>query len=173
MGRDQSHTWNDYSYVDAIVAVRKFQKQVNYTWKPALKLYNAWHAGVPAILGEESAYKEARRNQWDYLEVKSFDDLIKALKDLQESDDLRQKIAENAAVRAREINQEQIIKIWQNIIQEKIIPTHDHWCSNSLARKVFLQKRIWGKDSREKRKQLQQLRNTFGVRTRLRSMIKF
>ncbi|AUC61715.1 hypothetical protein AA637_11415 [Cyanobacterium sp. HL-69] len=33
--------WNDYSYVDAIVAVRNFNSKDDYSWKPASKLYNA------------------------------------------------------------------------------------------------------------------------------------
>ena len=173
VGREKSHTWNDYSYVDAIVAVRKFNQQVNYTWKPALKLYNAWHAGVPAILGEESAYKEERRNQWDYLEVKSFDDLILALENLKQNHSLRQKISNNAINRAAEINSFKITQIWQNVIEKKIISAYIKWCNNSLNRQIFQQKRKLAKDTREKRKQLQQLRNTLGIRTRLRSKIEF
>ena len=173
VGRDKSHTWNDYSYVDAIVAVRQFNRPVNYTWKPALKLYNAWHAGVPAILGEESAYQEARENQWDYLEVKSFDDLIEALEELQKNTELKQKMLENARNRAAKINSTQITQIWQNLIAEKIIPAYDNWCNNSLNRQIFLQKRSLAIKTREQRKQLQQLRNTLAIGTKLRSMIKF
>ena len=173
VGRDKSHTWNDYSYVDAIVAVRKFNEPVHYTWKPALKLYNAWHAGVPAILGEESAYKEARKNQWDYLEVKSFNDLIEALEKLQKNPDLRQKMLENSRNRAAEINSTQITQIWQNLIAKNIIPAYDNWCNNSLNRQTFLHKRSLAVETREQRKQLQQLRNTLGIRSRLRSMIEF
>lgn len=173
VGRDKSHTWNDYSYVDAIVAVRQFNRPVDYTWKPALKLYNAWHARVPAILGEESAYQEERKNQWDYLEVKSFDDLIKVLKNLQNDLDLRQKILENANNRSAKINSSQITQIWQNLIEQKIIPVYHRWCNNSFNRQIFLQKRTLAIKTRERRKQLQQLRNSFGIRTKLRSMIKF
>lgn len=173
VGRDKCHTWNDYSYIDAIVAVRKFNEPVHYTWKPALKLYNAWHAGVPAILGEESAYQEARRNQWDYLEVKTFEDLIKALEELKNNLELRKKILENATNRANEINSTQITKIWQILITQKIIPAYNNWCNNSLNRQTFLQKRSLATKTREQRKQLQQLRNNFGIRTKLRSTIEF
>ena len=172
VGRDRSHTWNDYSYVDAIVAVRQFNRSAHYTWKPALKLYNAWHAGVPAILGEESAYKEARKNQWDYLEVKTFNELIEALEELKNNPELRTKILENARQRAAEINITKITQIWQNMITSQIIPTYDRWCNNSLSRQIFLQKRFLAKETREQRKQLQQLRNTLGIRTKLRSIFK-
>lgn len=51
-----SDKWNDYSYVDAVLAVRELNIQATYTSKPATKLYNAWQAGVPAILGCDSAF---------------------------------------------------------------------------------------------------------------------
>jgi hypothetical protein len=39
----------------------------------AIKLYNCWHAGVPAVLGAESAFRANRRSDLDYLEVQSLD----------------------------------------------------------------------------------------------------
>jgi hypothetical protein len=169
--RDRSHTWNDYSYVDAIVAVRKLDQQVNYTWKPALKLYNAWHAGVPAILGRESAYQQERRSDWDYLEVSSLEDTLNALRKLREDRDFRSKIVENGLLRAQEINSTQITQIWQNIIAEKLIPAYQTWCNSPGFSRNFLQRREFGAKTREKRKQIQQLRNIVGLRTRLRSLV--
>ena len=56
--------WHDYRGVDAIIAVRpsapnnKAHMQVNM--KPATKLYNAWLAGVPAILSPDGAFEAIR-----------------------------------------------------------------------------------------------------------------
>ena len=69
---------HDYSDVDALVAVRSFQKR-GYVKKPASKLQNAWLAGVPAILGSEIAYQEIGNPSRDYFEVKSVLNLIQAL----------------------------------------------------------------------------------------------
>jgi hypothetical protein len=44
-------SWTNFSDVDVVLAVRRFDRQDSYDWKPPTKLYNAWHAGVPAILG--------------------------------------------------------------------------------------------------------------------------
>ena len=168
--RDRSHIWNDYSYVDAIVAVRKFHQQVNYTWKPALKLYNAWHAGVPAILGCESAYKQERRSEWDYLEVSSLEETLESLKHLHEDRDFRAKIVENSRMRAQEINSTKLTQLWQNLIAEKLIPAYECWCNSPGFRRTFLQRRELAAKTRGQRKQVQQLRNMIGLRTRLRSL---
>lgn len=62
------HHWNDYSDTDAVLAVRSFAK-VSFDKYPPSKLYNSWLAGVPALLGRESAYQAERRNAYDYFEV--------------------------------------------------------------------------------------------------------
>lgn len=54
--------------------------QNDYYDKPALKLFNARHAGVPAILDAESAYRAERMSELDYIEVMSVDGTLLALK---------------------------------------------------------------------------------------------
>jgi hypothetical protein len=65
--------WNNYSEVDAVLAIRSFS-QHKFNHKPASKLYNAWKAEVPAILGCESAYQTERKSELNYLEAASVDD---------------------------------------------------------------------------------------------------
>ncbi|HVR29553.1 MAG TPA: glycosyltransferase [Thermoanaerobaculia bacterium] len=60
--------WSDYRELDALVALRPPDRRL-YPAKPPTKLFNAWCAGVPAILGPERAYREERRDPLDYLEV--------------------------------------------------------------------------------------------------------
>ena len=45
--------------------------QLSRRWylKPPSKLFNSWLAGVPAVLGHESAYRAERRSDLDYIEV--------------------------------------------------------------------------------------------------------
>lgn len=60
--------WPDYREVDALLAIRPSGAQLVRN-KPAWKLFNAWLAGVPAILGPEAGYRELREDPLDYLEA--------------------------------------------------------------------------------------------------------
>ncbi|MDJ0553303.1 MAG: hypothetical protein QNJ68_02445 [Microcoleaceae cyanobacterium MO_207.B10] len=120
------HRWYDYSNIDAIVAVRSFQRQ-DYTHKPASKLYNAWHAGVPAILGKELAFQSERKSELDYFEVSSVNDTIAALKRLKDNPQLCQKVRENAQHRSQETKSENTIKQWRNFLTRIATPAYYKW----------------------------------------------
>lgn len=163
--------WHDYSNVDVVVAVRSFDNR-DYTWKPATKLYNAWHAGVPAVLGREPAFQAERKNELDYLEVNSIDDTARALKRLREDSALRRAMVENGKKRAQETHPQQIARRWQQLITEELVPEYEAWISSSWRRLTFIKRRQWAIQTRERRKRLQKLRNQMGLRTRLRSLLR-
>ncbi|OKH56232.1 hypothetical protein NIES2101_00145 [Calothrix sp. HK-06] len=130
-------SWNDYSNVDAIVAVRSFDKQ-DYIHKPATKLYNAWLAGIPAILGHESAYQSERKSELDYIEVTSPSEVILALKRLRDHKQLRQAIIENSLVRSQEINFTNLVMRWRDFITQTAIPEYEYWSAKShLSQQYF------------------------------------
>ena len=136
--RVEGDRWHDYSEVDAVVAIRRFNDQCDYPWKPATKLYNAWLAGVPAILSPESAFREEKRSELDYIEVNIVDELIYALKCLRDNPNLRQKMIENGIKRAEEINPENLTKRWCHLIKDICFPAYDEWCSlSSWKRKQY------------------------------------
>ncbi len=116
--------WKDYSKVDVILAVRSFDKK-NYINKPATKMYNAWIAGVPAIFGPESAYQAERKNNLDYIEVNSIDEIILVLAKLKKDIKFRKAIVKNGLERAEEITTTKIIEKWMDFIKEVAIP-HYH-----------------------------------------------
>ncbi len=118
--------WYDYSNVDAVVAVRDFQQQ-DYTEKPATKLYNAWHAGVPAILGKESAFQSERKNEFDYFEVSSVEDAINFLKRLRDNPQLCEKVRENAQHRSQETNPQNTVKQWCSFLTTIATRTYYNW----------------------------------------------
>lgn len=121
------HLWNDFSEVDVIVAVRSFDRQSNYPWKPASKLYNAWNARVPAILGPESAFQGERKSELDYIEVKSDRQAIAALQRLRDDKQLRQDMVENGKQRAVEIAPENLAKRWRNFLVDICVPAYENW----------------------------------------------
>lgn len=123
--------WHDYSNVDAIVAVRSFNNLNNYSWKPATKLYNGWHAGVPVILGCDSAFRSERLSELDYLEVNSLEELISALTRLRDDVGLRQGMIENGRVRALETEPAMLVKGWRDFLYNVAVPEYDRWCGTS------------------------------------------
>ena len=130
--------WNDYSDADVSLAVRDFNGQA-YTLKPATKLYNAWHAGVPAVLGCDSAFRAERKSELDYLEVASLDDVILALKRLRDDKALRHAMIENGRIRAEETQLAKLVTMWRSFLIDKAVPAYAHWCTASdWNRRTFL-----------------------------------
>ncbi|HEY9620313.1 MAG TPA: hypothetical protein V6C78_08090 [Crinalium sp.] len=139
VGRDG---WNDYSEIDAIVAVRSFTSLSSYRVKPALKLCNAWHAGVPAILGQEPAFQAERKGDLDYLEVTSLEDVLTALQVLRDDVELRQAIVSNGRIRARATNEMQLTQRWRQFLTHLASPMYERWCNQpEWQRQIFLQRR--------------------------------
>lgn len=138
------HRWNDYSEIDAIVAVRSFDPQTlhlnqRYRTKPATKLYNAWLAGVPAILGSESAYRFEGTSGLDYLDVASLAEVISALKRLRDDPELRRTLVENGRVRAQAVQPSMITARWCKFFTDIAIPAYYNWCSQSpLSQQIQL-----------------------------------
>jgi hypothetical protein len=114
--------WNDYRKIDAVVAVRRFNHSGNYANKPASKLVNSWIAGVPAILGNESAYRAERLSELDYIEVNSLSETIETLKYLKTNGDLYNQMIYNGKQRAENFNAVNIVAEWEQFIQNFAIP---------------------------------------------------
>jgi hypothetical protein len=119
--------WNDYSEVDAVLAVRSFDCYEYYKYKPATKLYNSWFAGTPAILGRDSAFRNERQSDLDYLEVTSLEETIAAIKRLRGDIDLRVAMMENCTKRAQKFTTETILKQWRQFIEDVAVPVYYDW----------------------------------------------
>ena len=143
--RDQ---WHDYRDVDVVVAVRKFGYS-DFSCKPPSKLYNCWHAGVPAILGAESAFRANRRSHLDYLEVQSLDETAGALRRLRDDPALRQRMICNGFTRAQEVHPARLAEEWHRLVTEAIVPAYRRWADASpWARAMFRHRRAWASRQR-------------------------
>ncbi|MGC1306811.1 MAG: hypothetical protein WA885_06250 [Phormidesmis sp.] len=125
---DDAKSWNDYSHVDAVLAVRSFDSN-RYDHKPASKLFNAWRAGVPAILGCESAFQTERQSELDYLEAPSVDALIAAIVKLRDDTNFRQSVILNGKKRAEEIKPSAVRNSWIDFLVNQAVPAYYRWCS--------------------------------------------
>jgi hypothetical protein len=110
--------WADYSDVDLVVAIRP--PTGSHTDKPAAKLYNAWRAGVPALLGPEPAYRELYTDPLDYIEVSSAIEVLAAIDRLRDEPDLYRRMVERARERAVEFSPEVVLERWVDILWRRI-----------------------------------------------------
>jgi hypothetical protein len=137
------HRWNDYSDTDAVLAVRSFAR-VSYHKFPPTKLYNSWMAGVPALLGRESAYRAERRGDLDYFEVGGVDEILQTLLRLRADPGLRAAIARNCETRAAGVTPERIGRGWIEFLTKTAAPAYASWRRQSTARRrAFLIRRAF------------------------------
>ena len=138
--------WNNFSNIDAIVAVRSFGKNRLFLTKPPLKLFNAWLAGVPSILGYESAYHAVKKNELDYIEATSFDEVIRALKKLKDDRELRHAMVENGNIRIKEFAPSKTVEVWKDLFINIVIPEYYKWRRTSSFKKkyFFIHRKLFG-----------------------------
>src|SRR5206468_2838231 len=89
------------------------------------KLFNAWHAGVPAILGRESAYELQRRGELDYLEARTVPALVTALRRLRDEPEFRRAMVANGHERAKETDYAVITQRWKAFFEHMVIPDYE------------------------------------------------
>ena len=126
--------WHDYSAVDAMVAIRTLSAKdlasdpvFDPDSKPPSKLVNAWLAGVPAIVGRESAYRSVRRSDLDFIEVGSTGEVIEALERLRRDKALYQNMVSNGIERSRSFTVEAIRAQWQQLLCTVIQRREQEW----------------------------------------------
>ena len=127
--------WRDYTQADVVLAVRDLTK-FDIGHKPALKLINAWLAGCPAILGPEPAYQAVRQSDLDYIEVRTPEEAIAALKRLQESPKLYSAMVENGRQRVQEFTVDQTALYWRNLLAGPIAAGYEKWLRQSPLQKT-------------------------------------
>lgn len=111
--------WHNYADVDVVLAMRRLPKVVERT-KPAVKLVNAWLAGVPAILTPEAAYGEIRQSPLDYLEADNAADVLDALRYLKDNPAVYSAMVSNGARRAEAFNEPAVLGAWAALLEEAL-----------------------------------------------------
>lgn len=138
--------WNDFSQIDALVAVRAFGLgEHGYRHKPASKLVNGWMAGVPVVVGLEYQYRHMRRSDLDFIEVDTVQDAERALLRLAGDRELRRAMADNGVQRAREYDPGVLADRWVEIFSKAIVPEYARWRQgSSLARGLSMSRHVAG-----------------------------
>lgn len=145
----QDCDWWNYREADVVLAIRTGPPFFLST-KPASKLVNAWIAGCPAILSQESGYRELKESNDDYIEALCPEDVLTALKRLYENPDLVLRMRENGHRRATAFSVEAIAKIWERFLFHHVAREYEEWqrVSASSRKRRYLRsllaKKIWG-----------------------------
>jgi len=104
--------------------------------KPPMKLINAWLAGVPAVLGVESAFRAIREHELDYLEVRSPDELEGALFRLRNDPELYRAMVAHGRARAAGFTTERGREVWKQVLTEDLRERHDAWRRQGHMRRL-------------------------------------
>lgn len=143
-------SWHDYSEADAVLAIRSMSN-TRYLRKPPSKLTNAWLAGVPAILGPESAFRTLRQTEYDYLEIQTQQEALTAIRQLKENPLLRSKMVEVGRARSGEYSIAANAQRWIAFFEQFAVPYYKQWRSRSWGHKYLNRKardfRIWIKNA--------------------------
>jgi hypothetical protein len=110
---------HDYSTTDVVVAVRDPARN-GADHKPPTKLLNAWLAGVPAIVGPESAYRALHRDALDYIEADDAEAVLAALQRLRDDPKLYAAMCRRARERAAEIAPVTTALAWHELLTVRL-----------------------------------------------------
>ncbi|MFL6696768.1 MAG: glycosyltransferase [Vitreoscilla sp.] len=112
--------WHDFSNIDCIVAIRNFGRDVPHFNKPSLKLFNAWLAGVPVILGHETAYRCEGSPGLGYLEATSIAELVTALQVLKDDPLRRRALVEHGRRAVEAFSVERTVERWRRLLSDAL-----------------------------------------------------
>lgn len=127
-------SWHDLSAADVILAVRNFGVDEPHLNKPALKLHNAWRAGVPAVLGYETAFRVEGRPGVDYVEALSGEAVVAALEQLAGKPAWRMALVDAGHEAARGFSDEAIRAQWMELLVHDLLPRYAAWRSRPGVR---------------------------------------
>ena len=117
--RGEALEWPDFRAVDAVLAVRPAACPRRDS-KPATKLYNAWLAGVPALLSPDVAFRELWRSPLDFLETAGPAAAESGVRRLLAEPDLYRRMVANGRVRAAEYSADAVLVRWLELLEETL-----------------------------------------------------
>ena len=126
--------WGNYRRADITLAVRKMTRMTARA-KPAAKLVNAWTAGTPALLGPEPAFREVRKSDLDYIEVRSPEEVLAAVARLRDDPELYAAMVANGFERAKEFTDDATAGRWAALLEGPVAREWERWKRRSKLRR--------------------------------------
>ena len=128
---------HDLRDIDVLIGIRSFDDKP-YNSKPPSKLVNAWHAHIPFIGGNDSAFKQVGTPGKDYLLATSHQEVLNAVLQLRDDPNFYQSLVNNGIEKSKNYTQENIAKAWETVLGGPVLERFKRWQSN----KAFEEKRF-------------------------------
>ena len=106
--------------------------------KPATKLYNAWLAGVPALLAPEPEYQRMREAPEDFIEIDGPEAVLAAVRQLQSEPVRYAALRARCTVRATEFSAPAVAARWLEVLTGPVAAQYDAWLAAGGARRSWL-----------------------------------
>ena len=170
----RSDAWHDYSEVDLLLAHR-VEAPTMLLQKPGTKLYNAWLAGVPALLSPEPEYLRLRHSPHDFIDVNSPEDVIAAVKQLLSNPVDYEHMLKQCESRSKEFTDQAIASIWMDFLTGPVIQAYKDWCQSrnplldwfKFSRRLLQQKKLSAQFKEQMRQELKAMQAPAPIRGRL------
>jgi len=132
----RTHDWRDYHACDLVLAVRNITAY-DQSIKPPTKLINAWHAGTPALLGQESAYQQIRESDLDFIEILTPEQAIESIRRLQADPALYRAMVDHGRTRANQFTPDAVSREWRDLLAGPLATGYEQWKSAGLLRRTI------------------------------------
>ncbi|MGF1508190.1 MAG: glycosyltransferase [Myxococcota bacterium] len=129
--------WCDHRNVDLILAVRNLT-EADYKVKPPVKLLNSWSAGVPALLGPEPSYRDLYRDDLDFVEVQTPEDVVQACIALARDPARYVAMVERGYQRAEAFTPDAIATAWHTFLGGPVMERFERWRRGTTPARLAL-----------------------------------
>lgn len=118
--------WHDYRDLDLVLAVRD-EAPTMLAHKPATKLYNAWCAGVPALLGPEPAFLRLYGSDLDFRRVQTPAEVLAVVDTLRAEPARYQAMVEHGRQRGTAFADTALTGHWLSFFRQRALPAYRQW----------------------------------------------
>lgn len=126
---------HDLSGIDVLIGIRSFDLRP-YNNKPPSKLVNAWHARIPFIGGNDSAFAQVGSPGDDYIRVTTIDEAVQAVLHLRNNPELYRQLIANGVRKALLYSNEATAQRWEEVLTGPVTQRYRLWASRPRLERI-------------------------------------
>jgi hypothetical protein len=128
--------WQDMEDIDVLLGFRALSKE-RYKTKPPTKLFNAWLAEIPFIGGYDSACEQVGTPGSDYIQVSTYEELIRMIARLKRDPEYYRKMVEAGRKRGSEYTEDKITDRWITFLDNQVLPSFLAWRAEDRSERLM------------------------------------